>query len=239
MFYIKIVGLLLILLFCSLSISNTSNSQKVSNKITVRVGLIIFPPEVQRVNNDKCYGKALDRLEKIFPASEFKLDIYCASPARIYRDFASNKIDLTINIKSTNSLPDNIHFSKIPYATLTVMFYSNTGKNDKTISSVNKFEYHGIREQLTAKGYRFLDRSNAKEALTVFLRGTSSHLIGYRAPFEYYLEQHKLNTNDTGLNVNYTAKQLLNVPTYFAINTQRKHAEAIIEHVEKLEQPSN
>lgn len=89
--------------------------------IDINVGLIIFPPLTAQDKNHEYGGEVLGKLNPIFMAPEFKLHVICASPSRIYREFAANNIDLTVSVKSNSNLPNNVSISALPFAHLKVM----------------------------------------------------------------------------------------------------------------------
>ncbi|MGB3726256.1 MAG: hypothetical protein WA981_10860 [Glaciecola sp.] len=213
-----------------------SHATDVENLPTLRVGLIIFPPFVQQNIGSECVGSTVDNINEIFPPSDYKVVMYCASPARIYRDLELNRIDLTINIKSTKSLSKFVEYSMEPHRILEVMLYSNTQMNSKTVSAINKFEYHGMRKRLASNGYTFIDYSNIKESLTVFLRGATTHLLSYRHPFDHYLKENMSQRAFKQLAVDFTEVSLTEVPTYYSVNKRTINAPEIVTRINAFHQ---
>lgn len=201
------------------------DAQKTSlEKQTITAGLIIFPPFIDQMENNQCYGMAIDDLKKIFPAEKYDLKIYCSSPSRIYRDFNEGFVDLTINVKTTSSMASNILYSKLPYRSLEIFLYSKNVSPPLTIAAIRSYSYNGIRLALENKGNSFVDLSNTKEALAVFLRGGSDAILSYKQPFEHYLQEGAKSGVFGSLNVSYQQQFLGSSPTFFAINKRNKRA---------------
>lgn len=197
-------------------------------KISIRVGTIVFPPLVQKDSDGRCHGNSIDNIYRIFQSDVFAVEIYCATPARIYRDFANANVDITLNIKSTDSLADNVYFSKHPTNVLEVILYSKKDSDIRTVSSIYQFNYHGIRDSLVSEGYKMIDQANSKEAITVFIRGGTDALLSYKMPFEYYSAQVLERASFGRIKVEYDEKSLMKVPTYFVVNKSSPYAELII-----------
>lgn len=197
-------------------------------KIPIRVGTIVFPPLVQKDPDGRCHGNSIDNIHRIFQPDVFAVEIYCATPARVYRDFANANIDLTLNIKSTDSLAENVYFSKYPTNVLEVMLYSKKDGDIKTVSTIYQFNYHGIRDSLVSEGYKMIDQANSKEAITVFIRGGTDALLSYKMPFEYYSAQVLERASFGRGKVAYDEKSVIKVPTYFVVNKSSPYAELII-----------
>lgn len=203
-------------------------------KQIVNAGLIIFPPFIDQLENNQCFGMAIDDLKKIFPANKYVLNIYCASPSRIYRDFNEGFVDITINVKTTISLASNITYSKLPYSSLEIFLYSNTKNVEQplSIAAIRSYSYNGIRLALENNGNVFIDLSNTKEALAVFLRGGSDAILSYKQPFEHYLNEGDQNGLFGLLNVSYKEEFLGSSPTFFAINKRNKRSEELAKRID-------
>jgi len=200
----------------------------------IRVGLIIFPPIIEKQIDDQCHGPALTDIRRLFAAQDLKVNFLCASPSRIYRLFNENKIDLTINVKSTSSLANNVLYSERPYIQLSVSLYTRQDASNKDISSVNKFEYHGMRDKLSREGYEFKDQGNPEESFAVFLRGGTDYLISYKRPFNAYLQTISQVQTISVLDTNFTEEVLTTAPSFFIVNGNSKNAELILEVVNAL-----
>ena len=225
------IALFVCLAFAFLSICQATilSNDDTGNKIPITVGLIVFPPLIHKVNETDCAGRAVETLKKALPPDAFDLSFYCASPARIYRDFAANKIDVTVNVKSTSSLKNNTMYSEKPFTTLEVVLLEPLKRNDKTVSAVDKFDYHGARKNLLSEGFQFLDSISTKDAITVFLRGDAEYLMSYRSPYEYYIQlptNQRLFKDKTN---KYHTESLLKVPSHFVVNRQNPNAKRVIE----------
>lgn len=231
---------LLVCKFCLCSLivllsfaSNNAVSQELEeagslNKTDIKAGLVVFPPHIQQSADNRCFGSAVDTLRENFPPERYNLSIYCATPARVYSDFEKVKIDLTINIKTTKSLPKDAYFSDQPVEVLDIMLYSRKGTQPSTISAIRRFSYHGIRNTLMLDGREIIDQANSKEAIVTFLRGGTEGLISYRKPFDFYLADILEHNKSFGNQTDYTVEKLVSVSTYFVVNRQSPYAERLI-----------
>lgn len=200
----------------------------VKSKESIVVGLIVFPPLVQQDFEGRCFGSTVERIYEIFLDSPFSVDLYCATPARVYRDLSNGKLDLTVNVKSTESLVDMVYFSKSPVNMLEVILYSNKNSGISSVSAIRQFSYHGIRDKLLLEGYSIYDQPNSKEAITLFLRGGTNALISYRLPFEFYLNELLKSGAYTRDGSTLEVKSLLKVPTYFVVNKTSQHSQSLL-----------
>lgn len=195
-------------------------SSNQDRKFDLRVGLIEFPPLSTVSENSECTGIGTETLHKIFAKTNYNLIIYCSSPSRVYRDFNTGSIDLTINVKTTDALTKNALYSDFPFATLTVSLYekSNIKQNINKISSVRFYSYNNMRAELEEKGYHFIDSNNTKESIAVFIRENDYKLVSYAGPFEYYLEQIAEMREVTELKNTIKERVLVEADSYFTIN---------------------
>jgi hypothetical protein len=116
-------------------------------------------------------------------------------------------------------LPKDIVFIDTPFSTLNLDLYTHKNAQSlKSVAAIRGFGYHGFRTKLMAQGYEFFDLPTSISAIQLFLKKRSSHLISYRSPVEYYIQQKKLNIKD-GVSV----LPLLDVPTYYSISGQSPH----------------
>lgn len=207
------------------------NENPALEKQIVNAGLIIFPPFIQQKENNKCFGSAVDDLQKIFPADTYTLNIHCASPLRIYRDFNEGFIDLTINVKTTISLESNVLYSRLPYRELEIVLYSRDIEKPYSIAAIRAFSYSGTRKALVDKGYTFVDLSTTKDAIAVFLRGGTDAILSYRRPFEHYLDESFKNKGFGSLNLSFKQEYLASTPTFFAINRRNEQADELLKKI--------
>jgi hypothetical protein len=238
---------IIILFLTILALSNDSQASILDahnepiEKQTIRAGLIIFPPFIDQLENNQCYGMAIDDLKKIFPPDKYDLNIYCASPSRIYRDFNKGFVDLTINVKTTSSLASNILYSERPYRSLQIFLYSkNTSEPPPfKIAAIRSYSYNGVRLALENKGNEFIDLSNTKEALAVFLRGGSDAILSYKLPFEHYLQAGDKSGLFGSFDFSYQEEFLGSSPTFFAINKRNKSAEKFKKKIDDYFEKAN
>lgn len=230
-----VFAIILLLILVLLNANNAlafNNQEPLAEKQTVNAGLIIFPPFIQQEKNEECYGLAIEDLIKIFPSEKYNLNIYCASPSRIYRDFNEGFIDITINVKTTLSLASNVLYSKRPFGVLEVVLYSRDVEKPYTIAAIRSFDYSGQRQQLETQGFTFVELPNTKEAIAVFLRGGTDAILSYKGPFEHYMAEGEKNQGFSSLNVSFKQEFLTSTPTYFAVNKRNKFANELMKTID-------
>lgn len=193
-----------------------------SSKVTL--GVLLFPPHSQIDElTGKCVGRIVTITQKILAEYNINVDVVCAPPIRIYRLLENAEVDFTINIKSTQALPKDIVFVDTPFSTLQLDLYSH--KNAlamKSIAAIRGFSYHGFRTKLLDEGYEFFDLPTSISAIQLFIKKRTSHLISYRAPVDYYIEEQQLNFKETVF-----VEPLLEIPTYFGISGQSPQLETL------------
>jgi polar amino acid transport system substrate-binding protein len=199
-------------------------STSISAKVNVTLGILVFPPHsrLDEVTNE-CVGRFISITEKILAEYAINLDVVCAPPIRIYRLLEHADVDFVINIKSTKALPKDIVFVDTPFNTLSLSLYTRkNSQSEKSIAAIRGFGYHGFRTKLTAQGYEFIDLPTSISAIRLFLKKRTNHLISYRSPVDYYVQEKKLNIKE-GVSV----LPLIEVPTYYGISAQSPHLEKL------------
>ena len=178
-------------------------------------GAIVFPPHTTFDEKTKeCVGDSIISTRHILRQYDIEMDVVCASAIRIYKLIESGDADITINVKSTNALKQNVTFIDIPYQSLSLALYSHESiASQRTISGIRGFDYHGQRERLLANGFEFVDLPNSLSALQVFIKRRSSHLISYQGPVEYYLKEFSEKLQEPLM-----VTPLLSVDTFYAIS---------------------
>jgi polar amino acid transport system substrate-binding protein len=168
---------------------------------------------------NQCVGRFISITKKVLAEYDINVDVVCAPPVRIYRFLKSTDVDFTINIKSTQALPKDIVFVDTPFNTLNLDLFTHKDiQSMKSVAAIRGFSYHGFRTKLTTQGYDFFDLPTSISAIQLFLKKRSSHLISYRSPMKYYIEEKRLNI-ENGVSV----IPLTNVPTYYAISGDSPH----------------
>ena len=186
----------------------------------VTLGTLVFPPysKLDPATN-QCVGRFISITKKILAEYDINVDVVCAPPIRIYRFLKNADVDFTINIKSTQALPKDIVFVDTPFNNLSLdLYYHKDTQSIKSVAAIRGFSYHGFRTKLTAQGYEFFDLPTSISAIQLFLKKRSSHLISYRSPMKYYIEEKKLN-----INKDVSVLPLTDVPTYYAISGDSPH----------------
>lgn len=182
------ITLILLLLLASFTTIAADNE--------IRLGVHHFPPYFIRASDAICNGSAVDLTRDILQNKNIQVTTVCATPARLYKMLETGEIDLTINIKYTLALPENVSFIEPPYARMNLVLLTQAvsvmREPQPTIAAIRSFDYHGQRQILQNQGYNFIDLPDSISAVEMFLKGRSSALITYEAPFNYYLQQHNL-----------------------------------------------
>jgi polar amino acid transport system substrate-binding protein len=188
------------------------------------LGILAFPPhsKLDELTNE-CEGPYITITKKMLAEYNINIDVVCAPPIRIYRLLENAGVDFTINVKSTQALPKDIVFVDTPFSILNLDLYTHkNNQSQKSVAAIRGFSYHGFRTKLMTQGYDFFDLPNSISAIQLFLKKRTSHLISYRSPVGYYIEEKKLNIKD-GVSV----VPLVDVPTYYAISSQSRHLEKL------------
>lgn len=206
----------------------------------IHLGVHNFPPYFVMTSQENCGGSAVEQTRALLQTDDIKVKVICATPARIYKMLESGEVDLTINIKQTKALPKNISFIPTPYAQLSLVLLSHGAavarEETPSIASIRGFDYHGQREILTDKGYSFIDLPDSISAVELFIKGRSSALITYEAPFNYYLQQQQLPFASQ-----YQRQLLEHIDGFYVIANASKHKAYIqqrLQHHAETEQLS-
>lgn len=188
----------------------------------IRLGVHKFPPYFVMTDNENCGGEAVELTRNLLQTDSIKLTTVCATPARLYKMLQSGEVDLTINIKQTKALPDNVSFVATPYVQLSLVLLTHGAAvaRDKapTIAAIRGFDYHGQRQVLTDKGYTFIDMPDSISAVEMFIKARSSALLTYEAPFDHYLQQHNLPFAK-----HYQCQLLEHIDAFYVISEQSAH----------------
>ena len=194
----------------------------------IRLGVHNFPPYFVMTDNEHCGGEAVELSRNLLQNSDIKLTTVCATPARLYKMLQSGEVDLTINIKHTKALPDNVSFVATPFVQLSLVLLTHGAavarEKQPSIAAIRGFDYHGQRQVLGDKGYSFIDLPDSISAVEMFIKGRSSALLTYEAPFNYYLQQHNLPFEK-----HYHCQVLEHIDAFYVISQQSAHKSYIDE----------
>ena len=193
---------------------------------TITLALLEFPPHsYTRAGSMECIGYAVEATRFIFAKHGFSLTAICAPAIRVYRMLETGEIDLTINIKSTRLLQDSVDFFDPAYGQLELIMISHADRGfENMVSAIRGFDYHGQRQALEKQGYTFQDTPGSIDAINIFMRERTRHLITYKAPFKFYLE-----SNGFTLPGEVTVKCLAELKTHYAISKNYKHYRKIMQ----------
>lgn len=189
---------------------------------TVTIGVHQFPPYTF-VDGDHCGGPAIEQTKRILADYNIELATVCLTPARMYKMLQSGEIDLSINVRSTKALAEQ-DFAE-PYFTMLHLILVDgdprwLNRNQKLVAAIRGFDYHGQRQQLTARGFSFYDAANADDAVEMFFKGRTSHLITYEAPFRALMQRDQITTE-------YVMHRIADVPTFYVLSSQSMHRDLL------------
>ena len=194
-----------------------------ANSVVV-LGLVEFPPLVIRDPvTYQCYGAAVDRSVAVLNKVGIKVHVECIPPARLFELMRAGKVDITINVKTTGALVNYVKFADTPFANLAVGHLVNVEvEDDNSITAIRGYDYHGLRNELIGKGYKFFDVTNSTDAVNLYARGRTANLLTYMAPYEYFLDMHPTTI------VNSKIVTTRAIPTYFAVSNVSPKQTALI-----------
>ncbi|MDT0584178.1 transporter substrate-binding domain-containing protein [Brumicola blandensis] len=204
---------------------------------TIVLGLTGFAPySTIDEETGQCFGSGFDITQTLLLSDNFKVKPFCAAPARVYRSIEEGKIDLTVNIKSTNALKDKVSFTKIPFDKLKLNLYSkNEQSSSKTVASIRGYDYEGQRRKMEEQGYKFVDVPNADNATNLFLNGRTSHLLSYENPYIHFLNQLDSETR-TSYEQIVQIEYLTSVPTHYAISKSSPHHDSLVAAFNRIDE---
>ncbi|WP_027672215.1 substrate-binding periplasmic protein [Rheinheimera baltica] len=192
----------------------------------LRFGVHNFPPYFVLNSPDDCSGEAVELTRRILESETVKVTAVCATPARLYKMLELGEVDATINIKHTKALPQNVSFVAPPYAQLSLVLLTHGAavarEKRLTVAAIRGFDYHGQRQLLEEKGYSFIDLPDSISAVELFVKGRSSALLTYEAPFNYYLKQH-----GKPFATHYQRFALDAIDTYYVVSNLSPHKDYI------------
>jgi polar amino acid transport system substrate-binding protein len=201
---------------------------------TIYLGALEFPPfAYSGIGSSECIGYVMEVTRAILNENGYKLDAICAPAIRVYRMIQSGELDLTVNIKSTKLLQGHADFIEPNFGELELIFLSHKDRGfENMVSAIRGFDYHGERDKLVADGYSFQDTPGSIDAIKIFMRERTRHLITYKAPFKFYLEQ-----NGFFMPSDAEVRELRALPTYYAISKKSDKYELLkkilTEHAQK------
>ncbi|MBZ9612766.1 substrate-binding periplasmic protein [Rheinheimera maricola] len=211
----RILLFVVLLVSCSVSMADE-----------IRLGVHNFPPYITVDSAGHCSGEAIEITRDILQNDTIKVNTVCATAARLYKMLQSGEVDLTINIKHTKALPNDVSFVEPPYAqlTLTLLTHGAAIAREKhlTIAAIRGFDYHGQRHLLSEQGYSFTDLPDSLSAVELFVKGRSSALLTYEGPFIYYLQQHNLPFAK-----HYQRRVIETIDTHYVISAASAHQDYI------------
>lgn len=198
---------------------------KVYSKETIVFGITVFPPSsIVDTTTGRCTGPAIDATNSIF-SETFKVEIFCAPAARIYKLLKVGDIDLTLNIKSTSALEQLVTFYNRPFNQLNIAVYSHADiAFSRTVATIRGFDYQGVRTSLLNDGFKLFDVPSATDTITLFLRRRTSHLVSYVGPFNYFIATSNFEV-PFHLEVDYVGR----VDTFYGISKASLHHNALLE----------
>ena len=188
----------------------------------IRLGVHNFPPYFVTSGSGHCGGEAVELTRSILQTEAITVRTVRATPARLYKMLQSGEVDLTINIKQTQALPADVSFVAPPYVQLSLVLLTHGAavarEKQPTIAAIRGFDYHGQRQLLSESGYSFIDLPDSISAVEMFVKGRSSALLTYEAPFNYYLQQQALPFAS-----HYQRRLLDTIDAYYVVSGRSEH----------------
>ncbi len=192
----------------------------------VTFGAVVFPPYVTKdAHTQTCSGEAITTTREILVDYGLSLQVVCASALRIFRLMETAEVDLTVNVKSTRAMPPGTLFSGQPFTRLFVDLYTHqadTGPD--SVAAIRGYDYHGYRQDLERRGFSFVDLPDGLDAVEMFLKGRTKHLISYRGPFVHRLSM----LTDAGPK-DISRLPLASVDSYYAISANSPYKDMLLQ----------
>jgi polar amino acid transport system substrate-binding protein len=228
----KILLILLSLLFI--------NPLCAEEAVTINFGVAVFKPYSSiDESTGRCVGIGFDATKQLLKTYNIEINPSCASPARIYRSLSNGKVDLSLNIKSTLAVQDNVTFTTIPFDALILNFHTNPDINNvnNKIAAIRGYDYHGFRDSLIQKGFEFVDVSNVEDAIRIFANKRTKYLLSYEGPLKAYVESKDESNNKIELLTLNNAKSelLIAIPTHYAISKKSPHHDILVKVFNELD----
>ena len=192
----------------------------------VKLGLLLFPPDVMLDHEtNECVGKNVTITRELLAGYDINVQVICSSHLRIYPMIVNGEVDLTINIKSTETLARHVGFTDVPFGNITLNLYTHIKPTQaKSISAVMGYDYQGYRLKYSQQGFNFIDLPSTISALQVFLKEKTDYLLSYDHPIENYMSQKKLSWNNR-----VTITTLQKIDTYYAVVSRSPHYDKLMQ----------
>lgn len=209
---------------------NITKADSFIDDSTITLALLEFPPHSYTLAGSmECIGYAVEASRHIFSKYGYSVTAICAPAIRVYRMLETGEIDMTINIKSTRLLQESVDFMEPAYGYLELIMISHAERGfENMVSAIRGFDYHGQRQALEKNGYTFQDTPGSIDAINMFMRERTRHLITYKAPFKYFLEH-----NGFSLPPQVTVEPLAELETFYAVSKNSKHYRKITQILKK------
>lgn len=197
---------------------------------TIILGVVEFPPLVIKDGEGLgCHGEAVTISRTVLELLGYKVLVECPPPARLFERIRQGQVDITVNVKSTKALVNNVTFFEKPFSYLSLVLMTNTRlEGDKTVAAIRGYDYVGLRRELTDRNYTFFDMPNSTDAIQLFQFGRTTHLVTYEAPYLYHIERVPDNIDDL------TISMRRDIPTFFAVSNKSKRKAEILDRLTSL-----
>ena len=227
--YLKCSMAVVLLLLASF-VEAQETSIPLENDNTIVLGVVEFPPLVIKDPvGFGCHGEAVTISRTILELVGYKVEVECPPPARLFERIRKGKVDITVNVKGTKALDNNVTFVEKPFSHLSLVLMTNTGAGgDKTVAAIRGYDYVGLRQELVDSNYTFFDMPNSTDAIQLFQFGRTTHLLTYEAPYLYHIERVPDNVSDLAVSMR------RNIPTFFAISNKSERKTELLEKLTRL-----
>ena len=225
----KMIFALAFISLFALSAEHTVVNMPDATKQRVVLGVVEFPPLVMKdPTTMKCHGEIIDTIDALLIKLNYEVRVECAPPARLFERVRKGVVDLTINVKGTRALDDNVIFLDKPVVFLSTLLVSNKKRlNEKSVAAVRGYDFLGLRKELLDEGYTFFDMANASKAIQLFEMHRTAHLLTYEAPYMFYVAINGSTVSEL------LVSQRRNIPSFLAVSKTSNQKDSLITNLEQ------
>ena len=231
MYQIRRIVLLLTLI--NLIFSVTTQAQEIreyTKERKVVLGVVEFPPLViKNTDGVGCHGLAVETSIRVLEYLGYSVSVECPPPARLFERIRKGQVDITVNVRGTTALDNNVTFVKKPFSFLSLMLMTNPKlEQQKTVAAIRGYDYVGLRQELESEGYIFIDMANSTDAIQMFQFGRTTHLATYEGPYNYHVQHSPNPIQDVAISIR------KDIPTFFSISNSSRIKEPLLKEINTM-----
>lgn len=210
--------------------AQTQEIRAVDNKRTVVLGVVEFPPLVMKDNDGNgCHGQAIEVSSLVLEKLGYNVSVECPPPARLFERIRKGHVDITVNVRGTKALENNVIFVEKPFSFLSLMIMTNPKLDKrKTVAAIRGYDYEGLRQELEDDNYIFVDMANSSDAIQMFQFGRTTHLVTYEGPYMAYIDSASEVIKDVVISIR------RDIPTFFAISKASKLKQPLLQELDDM-----